>query len=33
MEQNAHTEAPVTPRVANETAPIDTDTPNEDNAV
>ena len=33
MEQNAHTEAPVAPLVANETAPIDTDTPNEDNAV
>ena len=33
MEQNAHTEAPVAPRVGNETVPTDTDTPDEDNAV
>ena len=33
MEQNAHTEAPVAPRVGNATVPTDTDTPNEDNAV
>ena len=32
-EQNAPTETPVAPRVADETVPIDTDTPNEDNAV
>ena len=32
-EQNTPTEAPVAPRVANETVPIDTDTPNEDKAV
>ena len=32
-EQNTHTEAPVAPRVANETVPTDTDTPNEDKAV
>ena len=32
-EQNAPTEAPVAPRVADATAPADTDTPNEDNAV
>ena len=33
MEQNAHTEAPVAPCVANETVPTGTDTPNEDKAV
>ena len=32
-EQNAPTEAPVAPRVADVTAPADTDTPHEDNAV
>ena len=32
-EQNTPTEAPVAPRVADVTAPADTDTPNEDNAV
>ena len=32
-EQNAPTEAPVAPRVADVTAPADTDTPDEDNAV
>ena len=32
-EQNTPTEAPVAPRVADVTAPVDTDTPNEDNAV
>lgn len=32
-EQNTHTEAPVAPRVADVTAPADTDTPHEDNAV
>ena len=32
-EQNAPTEAPVAPRVADVTAPANTDTPDEDNAV
>ena len=32
-EQNTPTEAPVAPRVADVTAPADTDTPDEDNAV
>ena len=32
-EQNTPTEAPVAPRVADVTAPADTDTPHEDNAV
>ena len=32
-EQNTHTEAPVAPRVADVTAPANTDTPDEDNAV
>lgn len=32
-EQNAPTEASVAPRVADVTAPADTDTPDEDNAV
>ena len=32
-EQNAPTETPVAPRVADVTAPADTDTPDEDNAV
>ena len=32
-EQNTPNEAPVAPRVADVTAPADTDTPNEDNAV
>ena len=32
-EQNAPNEAPVAPRVADVTAPADTDTPHEDNAV
>ena len=32
-EQNTPTEAPVVPRVADVTAPADTDTPHEDNAV
>ena len=32
-EQNTPTEASVAPRVADVTAPADTDTPNEDNAV
>ena len=32
-EQNTPTETPVAPRVADVTAPADTDTPDEDNAV
>ena len=32
-EQNTPTEAPVAPRVADVTAPANTDTPDEDNAV